>query len=131
MRGADNTIGAVRRHLGPLAPCGCVRYKRDDGPLTARERSVVQLIAEGHSNKKIASILNLSVKTVETHRGAVQRKLNTHSTAGLYRYAIRNKKDRRVIADRRVALVDSCLAAPTPHVPTSDRAPATNPILCF
>ena len=38
-----------------------------DSPLTARERSVVQLIAEGHSNKKIASILNLSVKTVETH----------------------------------------------------------------
>ena len=58
--------------------------KGNDCPLTARERSVVQLIAEGHSNKKIASILNLSVKTVETHRGAVQRKLNTHSTAGLY-----------------------------------------------
>jgi DNA-binding CsgD family transcriptional regulator len=51
---------------------------------------VVQLIAEGHSNKKIASILNLSVKTVETHRAAAHRKLNLNSTAALVRYAIRN-----------------------------------------
>jgi DNA-binding NarL/FixJ family response regulator len=65
--------------------------KGNDSPLTARERSVVQLIAEGHSNKKIASILNLSVKTVETHRAAAHRKLNLHSTADLVRYAIRNK----------------------------------------
>ena len=65
--------------------------KGNDCPLTARERSVVQLIAEGHSNKKIASILNLSVKTVETHRAAVHRKLKINSTAGLVRYAIRNK----------------------------------------
>ena len=63
----------------------------NDSPLTGRERSVLQLIAEGHSNKKIASILNLSVKTVETHRRAVHRKLNIHSTAGLVRYAVRNK----------------------------------------
>jgi DNA-binding NarL/FixJ family response regulator len=59
-------------------------------PLTARERSVVQLIAEGHSNKKIASILNLSVKTVETHRASAHHKLELHSTAELVRYAIRN-----------------------------------------
>jgi DNA-binding NarL/FixJ family response regulator len=65
--------------------------KGNDSPLTARERSVVQLIAEGHSNKKIASILNLSVKTVETHRAAAHRKLELHSTAELVRYAIRNK----------------------------------------
>ena len=64
--------------------------KGNDSPLTGRERSVVQLIAEGHSNKKIASILNLSVKTVETHRAAAHRKLNLRSTADLVRYAIRN-----------------------------------------
>jgi len=64
--------------------------KGNDSPLTARERSVVQLIAEGHSNKKIASILNLSVKTVETHRAAAHRKLNLRSTVDLVRYAIRN-----------------------------------------
>ena len=59
--------------------------------LTARERSVVQLVAEGHSNKEIASILNLGVKTVETHRAAAHHKLRLHSTAGLVRYAVRNK----------------------------------------
>jgi DNA-binding NarL/FixJ family response regulator len=65
--------------------------KGNDGPLSARERSVLQLIAVGHSNKKTASLLDLSVKTIETHRAAVHRKLNIHSTAGLVRYAIRNK----------------------------------------
>jgi DNA-binding NarL/FixJ family response regulator len=65
--------------------------KGDDCPLTPRERSVLQLMAVGHTNKRIASILNLSVKTIETHRSAVHRKLNIHSTAGLVRYAIRNK----------------------------------------
>ena len=64
--------------------------KSMDSPLTARERSVVQLIAEGHSNKRIASILNLSAKTVETHRASAHHKLDLHSTAELVRYAIRN-----------------------------------------
>jgi DNA-binding CsgD family transcriptional regulator len=51
----------------------------------------VQLIAEGNSNKKIASILGLSSKTVETHRQAVRHKLDLHATADLVRYAVRNK----------------------------------------
>jgi DNA-binding NarL/FixJ family response regulator len=58
--------------------------------LTARERSVVQLVAEGHTNKKIASILNLGVKAVETIRAGAHHKLRLHSTAGLVRYAVRN-----------------------------------------
>jgi DNA-binding NarL/FixJ family response regulator len=65
--------------------------KRHDNPLTTRERSVLLLIADGHSNKTAASILNLSVKTIEAHRTAVLPKLNVHSTAALVRYAIRNK----------------------------------------
>jgi DNA-binding CsgD family transcriptional regulator len=65
--------------------------KGNDGPLTARERSVLQLIAEGHSNKRIASILNLSIKTVDAHRAAIHRKLKIQSTAALVRYAIRYK----------------------------------------
>jgi DNA-binding NarL/FixJ family response regulator len=65
--------------------------KGNDGPLSARERSVLQLIAVGQANKRAASILNLSVKTVESHRAAIHRKLNISSTAGLVRYAIRNK----------------------------------------
>jgi len=59
--------------------------------LTSRERGVIQLIAEGHSNKQVADILNISVKTVETHRATVMRKLNLSSAAELVRYAVRNK----------------------------------------
>lgn len=59
--------------------------------LTPRERGVVQLIAEGHTNKQIATILNISPKTVEAHRAAIMRKLNLSSTAALVRYAVRHK----------------------------------------
>ena len=59
--------------------------------LSPRERIVVQLIAEGHTNKEISAILNLSIKTIESHRAAAMRKLNITSTAGIVRYAIRNK----------------------------------------
>ncbi len=58
--------------------------------LTARERQIVQLIAEGYSNKKIAIMLEISVKTVESHRSTVLRKLNIRCAADLVRYAIRN-----------------------------------------
>jgi DNA-binding NarL/FixJ family response regulator len=58
--------------------------------LTIREREVVQLLAEGSSSKDVANILKLSVKTVETHRTNVMRKLDLHSVAGLVRYAVRN-----------------------------------------
>lgn len=57
--------------------------------LTPRQREVLQLIAEGHSTKEIAYKLNLSVKTVETHRGELMNRLNIHDLAGLVRYAIR------------------------------------------
>jgi DNA-binding NarL/FixJ family response regulator len=62
-----------------------------ESTLTNRERSVAQLIAEGHSNKQIAQLLNISIKTVETHRASIMRKLKLSSSAGLVRYAIRNK----------------------------------------
>jgi DNA-binding NarL/FixJ family response regulator len=62
-----------------------------DQPLTSRERGIVQLVAEGHSNKQIAQILNISVKTVEVHRASVLRKLDLTSSAALVRYAVRNK----------------------------------------
>ena len=57
--------------------------------LTAREREVLQLIAEGKSTKQIASILNISVKTIETHRQQVMEKVGVHSIAELTKYAIR------------------------------------------
>jgi len=61
-----------------------------EGRLTARERETVQLIAEGKSNKEVATVLGISVKTAETHRAAIMRKLNLHSLSDLVRYAIRN-----------------------------------------
>lgn len=57
--------------------------------LTSREREVLQLIAEGKSTKEIASILNISIKTVDTHRQQIMDKLNIHSIAELTKYAIR------------------------------------------
>lgn len=62
---------------------------RDD-LLTAREREVIQLLAEGKTSKEVAVTLNLSVKTAETHRTNLMRKLNLHSVADLTRYAVRN-----------------------------------------
>ncbi|MCL5670910.1 MAG: response regulator transcription factor [Acidobacteria bacterium] len=59
--------------------------------LTARERQILQLLAEGKSSKEMASALNISVKTAETHRANIMRKLDLHSLADVVRYAIRNK----------------------------------------
>jgi DNA-binding NarL/FixJ family response regulator len=64
---------------------------KEADPLTSREREIVQLLAEGNSNKEIARTLQLSVKTVETHRAAIMRKLRLHSLADLVRFAIRNE----------------------------------------
>ena len=62
-----------------------------DHRLSAREREVIQLVAEGRTNKEVASKLNISVKTVDAHRTNIMRRLSLHSTAELVRYAIRNK----------------------------------------
>jgi two-component system, NarL family, response regulator NreC len=58
--------------------------------LTSREREVLQMIAEGKTNKEIANSLQLSVYTVEAHRGRIMEKLNLHSTGELVRFALRN-----------------------------------------
>ncbi len=59
--------------------------------LTPREREIVQLLAEGKSNKEIAGFLGISVKTAETHRANIMLKLDFHSITELVRYAVRNK----------------------------------------
>ena len=59
--------------------------------LTRREQEVVQLVAEGSVNKQVAFSLDISIKTVETHRASAMRKLNLGTTADLVRYAIRNQ----------------------------------------
>jgi DNA-binding CsgD family transcriptional regulator len=58
--------------------------------LTAREREIVQLLAEGKSSKEIALVLCISVKTAETHRSNIMRKLEMHSVSELVRYAVKN-----------------------------------------
>ncbi len=60
------------------------------GPLTAREREIIQLLAEGKSTKEVAAVLGVSVKTAETHRANIMRKLDVHSVSGLVLYAVRN-----------------------------------------
>ncbi len=73
---------------------GYLHRRDNDKPLrdrlTPREREVVQLLAEGKSSKEVAIVLSLSVKTAETHRTNVMRKLDLHSVADLVRYAVRN-----------------------------------------
>jgi len=59
-------------------------------PLTARERQILQLVAEGNTTKEVAALLNISFKTAESHRHHVMQKLEIHETAGLVRYAIRH-----------------------------------------
>jgi two-component system response regulator NreC len=72
-----------------------VRLLRDRGVqdsyelLTDREREVLQLLAEGRSNKEVASVLNVSPYTVETHRNNLMQKLNLHNTADIVLYAVR------------------------------------------
>ena len=71
-----------------------VREHRPDGEaaaLTAREREVLQLLAEGHSNKEIGAALTISAKTVETHRARIMSKLQLRSVGQLVRFAIRHR----------------------------------------
>jgi two-component system, NarL family, response regulator NreC len=68
----------------------CKKQSRPEHSLTAREREIVRLLAEGHSNKEVASYLGVSIRTAETHRATLMRKLDIDSLAALVRYAIRN-----------------------------------------
>jgi len=84
-------------YLSPAVSKGVVndyvqRLRGDDQPaeaLSPRQREVLQLIAEGQSSKEIARRLDLSVKTVDTHRSQLMRQLDIHEVAGLVRYAMR------------------------------------------
>jgi DNA-binding NarL/FixJ family response regulator len=94
-----NAIRAVNQGLSFLSPSVSkkivdkyIKKTMDKGtekePITGRERQILQLIAEGHSNKEIAKILSLSIRTVEAHRLSIMDKLDIHDVAGLTRYAI-------------------------------------------
>lgn len=92
-------VESARRHKFFLSPQIAERSpaapgRNGQGPslprLTAREREIIQLLAEGHINKDIATRLNISVKTAETHRTNIMRKIDVHSLPDLTRFAIRN-----------------------------------------
>ncbi|HET9300582.1 MAG TPA: response regulator transcription factor [Candidatus Polarisedimenticolaceae bacterium] len=91
---AIEQVHAGQVYLGP-APSRLLLEAYREGrpsptdPLTPREREVLQLLAEGHATREIASVLGTSIKTVESHRVHIQRKLGLQEPAALTRYAIR------------------------------------------
>ena len=68
-----------------------LEFAPEKSRITDREREIVQLLAEGNRSKEIATILGISVRTVETHRAAIMKKLGLKSFSELIRYAVRNK----------------------------------------
>lgn len=85
------TAGVARMVLrGSLEPSGDSIKGVPGDLLSSREREIVQLLGEGKSNKSVAAALNISVKTAETHRANIMRKLNLHNTSDLVHYAVRN-----------------------------------------
>ena len=98
-RGTAGLITAIREVLGGqfyLSPAvantvvrAYLEEKALEDCLSARERQVVQLIAEGMATKEVAALLGISVKTAESHRNRIMQKLDIHDTAGMVRYAVR------------------------------------------
>jgi len=96
MRGETYLSPAISKHVvdNYLKRISDVSTEKEKGPdifrqLTSRQREILQLIAEGNSTKEIANKLNVSIKTVETHRMQLMERIGIHDVAGLVRYAIR------------------------------------------
>ena len=94
MRGETYLSPAISKHVvdAYLDRDGRAKVPTEGVPLdglTPRQREILQLVAEGKSTKDVARLLNLSVKTVEAHRGQIMTRLEIHDLAGLVRYAIR------------------------------------------
>ena len=104
---ADHLIDAIKalsehKHfftsrISEIVFARCIQGKQalegtpENSRITDREREIVQLLGEGKSSKEIAIILGISVRTVETHRAAIMKKLGLKSFSALIRYAVRNK----------------------------------------
>jgi two-component system response regulator NreC len=97
VRAVANGRGFLSRKVSRLLQEDYIEQLRSKGLddtfelLTEREREILQLLAEGRANKEVASLLNISPTTVETHRGHILRKLSLHGTADLILYAVRKK----------------------------------------
>ena len=81
MKGSTYICEGARKSISP-------KDNPDIEPLTDREQTILLELAQGKSNKQVAAALNISVRTVETHRKNIKRKLGISSTAGLTRYAL-------------------------------------------
>ncbi len=89
MRGGSYLTPAISRHVIRDFTRGQTALESPFERLTPRQTEIVQLVAEGHRNAEIASILGMSIKTVETHRTQLMARLGIHDVTGLVRYAIR------------------------------------------
>ena len=94
MRGETYLSPAISKqvvdgYLGRTAPSLAPGDGTTPDVLTSRQREILQLVAEGKSTKEVAQMLDVSAKTVETHRGQIMERLGIHDLAGLVRYAIR------------------------------------------
>jgi DNA-binding NarL/FixJ family response regulator len=81
-------------YLSPLTPKAVVREfsprgRRDEG-LTEKQKNILKFLVSGQTNKQIATVFNLSVKTIDAHRANIMAKLNIHDLPGLVKYAVRN-----------------------------------------
>jgi DNA-binding NarL/FixJ family response regulator len=87
--GAEDFV--VKTNLGRLRPAieSAIRVRRPLEKLSPRQLEVLRMVAEGHTTRAIAFKLNLSAKTVDTHRGEVMKRLGIHDVVGLVRYAVR------------------------------------------
>jgi DNA-binding CsgD family transcriptional regulator len=88
---------------------------QDKDVLTCRERQVVQLLAEGQSTKEVATALNFSVKTAETHRSKITSKLGLHSISELILYAVRSNMVQAISTESLTRT-----ASPEANTPSSD-----------
>jgi DNA-binding NarL/FixJ family response regulator len=96
LENALDTVGRGENYLSPrISQQSILRYLKQthlSGPpnaLTPRQREILEMIALGHSTKQIAQLLDITVKTVESHRAQIMARLDIHDVAGLVRYAIR------------------------------------------
>jgi DNA-binding NarL/FixJ family response regulator len=87
----SSRIAAGIAGLHSTGPDSALPLRRSRGRLTQREREIVQLLAEGKSNKEVAGVLGISVRTAETHRSNIMLKLDLHSIVDLVHYAVRNR----------------------------------------
>lgn len=91
MRTALQHLARSFAELAPRAPAATIAT----AGLSLRERQVLHLVAQGKRSKEIASILDISVRTVDAHRASLMKKLGIHNVAGLVQYALQHRQPRR------------------------------------